>query len=204
MREPIKSLVAQSALPSGGRVFSDTLRLAIPPQRSTLRLQVGTRSLGTVNAIRIAGRPLPITANCWTGTDPVISRIAPDTWLLQSALHEAADILDAVRKGCGRRMFVVTDVSDAWVTITLEGAQATAVLARGSGLDFSLPTFHTSSCTRTRLAQLPVVVRRASFERFECIVDRPSAQYLYDWLQDAAIGICGTIHPQPDRSLGRS
>ncbi len=86
-------------------------------------------------------------------------------------------------------MFVVTDVSDAWVTITLEGAQATAVLARGCGLDLSLPTFHTSSCTRTRLAQLPVVIRRASFERFECIVDRPSAQYLYDWLQDAATGL---------------
>lgn len=189
MREPVALLFAQSALPSGGRVFSDTLRLSIPPQRSTLRLQVAARSLGTVNAIRIAGRPLPITANCWTGTDPVISRIAPDTWLLQSALHDAVDVLQAVRKGCGRRMFIVTDVSDALVTLTLEGAQSTAVLARGCGLDLSLTSFHTSSCTRTRLAQLPVVIRRASFERFECIVDRAAAQYLYDWLQDAATGL---------------
>lgn len=189
MPEPTTSLVAQSALPSGGRVFSDTLRLSIPPQRVTLRLQVSSRSLGTVNAIRIAGRPLPITANCWTGTDPVISRIAPDTWLFQSALHDAADLLEAVRKGCGRRTFVVIDLSDAYVTITVEGAQAPAVLARGCGLDLSLGTFNTSSCTRTRFAQMPVVVRRASFERFECIVDRTYAQYLYDWLQDAATGL---------------
>lgn len=189
MREPTTSLVAQSTLPSGGRVFSDTLRLSIPPARVTLRLQVAARSLGTVNAIRIAGRPLSITPNCWTGTDPVISRIAPDTWLFQSALHDAADVLEAVRMGCGRRTFVVMDLTDAFVTITVEGAQSTALLARGCGLDFSMGTFHTSSCTRTRLAQLPVVIRRASFERFECIVDRACAQYLYDWLQDAAAGL---------------
>ncbi|HEX9706786.1 MAG TPA: sarcosine oxidase subunit gamma family protein [Steroidobacteraceae bacterium] len=189
MREPTTSLVPQSALPAGGRVFSDTLRLSIPPQRVTLRLQVSARSLATVSAIRIAGRPLPITANCWTGTDPVISRIAPDTWLFQSSLHDATDILQAVRKACGRRMFVVTDLSDTFVTFTLEGAQATALLARGCGLDFSLSTFHTSSCTRTRLAQLPAVIRRASFERFECLVDRAVAQYLYDWFQDAAASL---------------
>ncbi len=189
MPEPTPSLVAQSALPSGGRVFSDHLRLSIPPQRVTLRLQVGARSLGTVSEIRIAGRPLPITANCWTGTDPVISRIAPDTWMFQSSLHDATDVLQAVRKGCGRRSFVVTDLSDAIATITVEGAQSTAVLARGCGLDLSLNVFHASSCTRTRLAQLPVVIRRASFERFECLVDRPAAQYLYDWLQDIATGL---------------
>jgi heterotetrameric sarcosine oxidase gamma subunit len=189
MPEPSTSLVAQSALPAGGRVFSDSLRLAVPPQRVTLRLQVSARSLSTVSAIRIAGRPLPITANCWTGTDPIISRIAPDTWLLQSALHGATDLLEAVQKGCGRRIFVITDLSDAFVTFTIEGAQSTALLARGCGLDLSLNTFNTSSCTRTRLAQMPVVVRRASFERFECIVDCTYAQYLYDWLQDAATGL---------------
>ena len=189
MPELTTSLVAQSALPSGGRVFSDGLRLSVLPQRVTLRLQVGARSLGTVNAIRIAGRPLPITANCWTASDPVISRIAPDTWLFQSALHDAADLLEAVRKDCGRRTFIVMDLSDATVTITVEGAQATAVLVRGCGLDLSLSTFNTSSCTRTRFAQMPVVIRRASFERFECIVDRSFAQHLYDWLQDAATGL---------------
>jgi heterotetrameric sarcosine oxidase gamma subunit len=189
MREPAVSLVAQSALPSGGRVFSDSLRLSIPPQRVTLRLQVAARSLSAVNAIRVARRPLPITANCWTGTDPVISRIAPDTWLFQSSLHDAADLIAAVRKGCGRRTFIVMDLSDAFVTITVEGAQATALLARGCGLDLSISTFHTSSCTRTRFAQMPVVVRRVSLERFECIVDRSYAQCLYDWLQDAATGM---------------
>ena len=124
-----------------------------------------------------------------TGTDPVISRIAPDTWLFQSALHDAADLLAAVRKDCGRRTFVVIDLSDAYVTIMVEGEQSTAVLARGCGLDLSMSSFNTSSCARTQFAQMPVVIRRASFERFECIVDRSYAQYLYDWLQDVANGL---------------
>lgn len=189
MPETVKTLVAQSSLPAGGRVFSDALRLSIPPPRVTLQLQVGARSLKTVDAIRIAGRPLAITPNSWTGADPVICRIAPDTWLMQSALHEAADVLQAVRRGCGRRTFVVTDLSDAVVTLALEGPQSPALLARSCSLDLSLITFNTSSCARTRFALLPVIVRRASFERFECIVDRSAAQFLYDWLQDAAVAL---------------
>jgi sarcosine oxidase subunit gamma len=186
MPEPVASLVAQSALPAGGRVFSDQLKLAVPPPRTCLRLRLGARSQKTVNALRIAGRTIPVAMNSWSGDDPVFCRIAPDTWLVQSALHEAADLLPAVRAGCGRRSFAVTDVSDALVTIVVEGAHAAALLARGCGLDLSLESFGHAACSRTRLAQLPVVLRRVNSEKFECIVDRPAAQWLYGWLEDAA------------------
>jgi sarcosine oxidase subunit gamma len=189
MPEPIASLFAKSSLPAGGRVFSDALRLAILPPRTLLRLQLGARSQKTVASLRIAGRPLPVGINTWGGEDPVFCRIAPDAWLIESALHEATDLLAAVRTGCGRRSFAVTDVSDALVTITVEGAQAPALLARGCGLDLSPGAFGNSACSRTRLAQLPVVLRRLTTEKFECAVDRPAAQWLYDWMQDAAEGL---------------
>ena len=189
MPERIKTLVAQSSLPAGGHVFSDALRLSIRPPRVTLQLQVAARSLKTVDAIRIAGRPLPLSPNSWTGADPVCCRIAPDTWLVQSALHDANDVMLALRKGCGRRTFVVTDLSDAFVTFWLEGAHSVALLARGCGLDLSVTAFRTSACTRTRVAQLPVIVRRAGFERFELMVDRAAAQYFHDWLRDAVAGL---------------
>jgi sarcosine oxidase subunit gamma len=127
--------------------------------------------------------------NTWSGDDPVFCRIAPDTWLVESSLHGAVDLLPAVRAGCGRRSFAVTDVSDAFVTLAVEGAQAPALLARGCGLDLTVEAFGNAACSRTRLAQLPVVVRRVTSEKFECIVDRSSAQWLYDWLQDAAGGL---------------
>jgi sarcosine oxidase subunit gamma len=127
--------------------------------------------------------------NSWSGEDPVICRIAPDTWLLLSALHEAADLVDAVRSASGRKPCAITDLSDAHVTIALDGPRAAEILARGCGIDFAPTVFGLDACARTRLAQLPVVVRRVTHERFECVVDRSAAQYLFDWMQDAAAGL---------------
>ena len=189
MPEPIAVLLAKSSLPAGGRVFSDTLRLSILPLRTVLRLQLGTRSQKTVATLRIADRSLPAALNTWMGEDPVFLRIAPDTWLIKSALHDASDLVPAVRAGCGRRSFAVTDVSDASVTIAVEGAQAAALVARGCGLDLSPLAFGEACCARTRLAQLPVVLRRANPARFECLVDRAVAQWLYEWMEDAAEGL---------------
>jgi heterotetrameric sarcosine oxidase gamma subunit len=189
MPEPIAVLLAKSSLPAGGRVFSDALRFSVLPLRTVLRLQLGARSQKSVTSLRIAGRALPVAMNTWSGDDPVFMRIAPDTWLVESALHEASDLIPAVRAGCGRRSFAVTEVSDALVTIAVEGALAAALLARGCGLDVSAETFGNSACARTRLAQLPVVVRRVNSERFECHVDRSAAQWLFDWMEDAAEGL---------------
>jgi heterotetrameric sarcosine oxidase gamma subunit len=189
MPEPIAVLLAKSSLPAGGRVFSDALRFSVLPLRTVLRLQLGARSQKTVASLRIAGRSLPVAMNSWSGDDPVFMRVAPDTWLVESALHEASDLIPAVRAGCGRRSFAVTEVSDALVTIAVEGSLAAALLARGCGVDVSAETFGSSACARTRLAQLPVVVRRVNSERFECLVDRSTAQWLYDWMEDAAEGI---------------
>ena len=189
MPEVISTLVAQSGLPSGGRVFSDHLKIAVLPNRNTLQLRLGSRSVKTVASLRIAGRSMPVTMNSWSGDDPVFCRIAPDLWLLQSAIHDSGDLEEAARAGCGKRSFAVTNISDACATLVIEGSLATSLLARGCGLDLSLGTFGTQACSRTRLAQLPVVLRRVNSERFECLVDRSAAQYLYDWIEDAVDGL---------------
>jgi len=189
MPDPIATLLAKSSLPAGGRVISDALSLSVLPLRTILRLQLGTRSQKTVAALRIAGRSLPVAMNTWMGEDPVFMRIAPDSWLVESALHEAADLVAAVRAGCGRRSYAVTDVSDTFVTIAVEGTLAAALLARGCGLDLSHGAFGSAACARTRLAQLPVVLRRVNSERFECLVDSSAAQWLSGWMEDAAEGL---------------
>jgi heterotetrameric sarcosine oxidase gamma subunit len=73
--------------------------------------------------------------------------------------------------------------------MAVEGTLAAPLLARGCGLDFSPGTFGNAACARTRLAQLPVVLRRITSERFECLVDRSAAQWLYAWMEDAAEGL---------------
>jgi heterotetrameric sarcosine oxidase gamma subunit len=189
MPEAIATLAEESSLAAGGRVFSDALRVSILPARTVLLLQLGTEAREAAASLRVAGRPMPLLPNSWSGDDPVFARIAPDAWLIQSALHGAAELAEAVRSGCGRRAAAVTDLTDAHVTIAIDGADASVLLARGCGLNFAIEAFGLSSCARTRLAQLPVVLRRIGSERFECLVDRSVAQWLHDWLHDAAVGL---------------
>jgi sarcosine oxidase subunit gamma len=189
MPEKIATLMAQSSMPAGGRVFSDTLRLTVLPARTVIQLRFAGQAPKGIGTLKIAGRPVPQAINTWSGDDPVICRIAPDTWLLFSALHEAPELLDAVRTACGKKSCAITNLSDAYVTLALDGARAAGVLARGCGIDFALNAFGPNACARTRLAQLPVVVRHVTAERFECVVDRSAAQYLFDWMQDAAAGL---------------
>lgn len=189
MPELVSTLVAQSSLPASGRVYSDTLKVSVLPVRAVLRLQLGARSQKSAGTLRIAERPLPTAINTWSGEDPVIARIAPDTWLLLSAWHEAGELLPAVRTACGRRSYAVTDISDSLVTIALEGALAVTILARGCGIDFAGEVFGNFACARTRLAGLPVVLRRVNSEKFECAVDRTAARWLYEWIEDVAEGL---------------
>jgi sarcosine oxidase subunit gamma len=179
----------QSSMPAGGRVFSDTLRLTVLPARTVIMLRLAGQAPKGIGTLKIAGRPVPSAMNTWSGDDPVICHIAPHTWLLFSALHEAPELLDAVRTACGKKPCAIADLSDAYVTLALDGARAALVLARGCSVDFAPGAFGPDACTRTRLAQLPVVVRRVTAERFECVVDRSAAQYLFDWMQDAAAGL---------------
>lgn len=189
MSEKIATLMPQSSMPAGGRVFNDALQLVVLPSRSVVQLRLATHTPRAIAALKIAGRPVAKEMNTWIGDDPAICRIGPDTWLLLSSLHEAADLVDAVRSACKKRPCAITDLSDAYVTLTLDGPRAAEVLARGCSIDLSPAAFGLESCTRTRLAQLPVVLRRLTAERFECSVDRSAAQYLHDWMQDAVTGL---------------
>ena len=189
MPEPVATLIAQSGLAAGGRVFSDALKFTILPTRAILRLQLGARSQKSAGSLRIAERPLPVAMNTWSGEDPVIARIAPDTWLLFSAWHEAGELLPAVRTACGRRSYAVTDISDSLVTLAIEGPLAPLLLARGCGIDFAGESFGNFACARTRLAGLAIVLRRVTSDKFECAVDRSAAQWLYEWMEDVAEGL---------------
>lgn len=157
--------------------------------RASVRLQVASRALPTIAAATIADEPLPQQANTWTGADPAIWWVAPDAWLLQSTSQDGGELAAATRIACTNLPCAVTDLSDALVTIALTGPDAGAVLARGCGLDLRAGAFGARACARTRLAQLPVLIRKTGSARYELVVDSAAARYLLDWLADAAAGI---------------
>lgn len=159
----------------------------LPPRRS-VRLQVAARALPAAASQSIGGIALPQQPNTWIGQDPLICWVAPDAWLIQSVQADD-DFAAVVRNACASLACAVTDLSDALETIALEGRRAGDVLARGCGLDLREASFGPQSCARTRLAQLPVLIRKSSSTRFELLIDCSAAQYLEDWLRDAAVGV---------------
>ncbi|MGQ0383710.1 MAG: sarcosine oxidase subunit gamma [Gammaproteobacteria bacterium] len=192
MTEKVSALIAHSGLAAGGRVLAEALHLSVLTPRTVLVFRLGARAQKSAGDIRVAGRPLPLAVNSWSGDDPVFCRVGPDAWTILSAQHEAAELTEAVAAGCKRRSHAVTDVSDAWVTIAIEGPQAAELLARGCGLELSESAFGHNSCTRTRVAELPVLLRRVSQDRFELMVDRSAAAWFHGWLEDAAVAVIQT------------
>ena len=186
MADPIRSLSSLAALPPAERLYDDWLRLAVLPARTILRLQLAV-SARQPGKVRLPGQRLPEAMNSFIGENPVVARIAPDSWLFIAAWHAGPALMAALRAACARLPFALTDLSDAHVTIAVEGPRAIPVLARGCGID--LETLAADACLRTRFAQLPAVLRRAAADRYELIVDRPVAKWLFDWLQDAAAGL---------------
>jgi len=158
------------------------------PPRASVRLQVSVRALPAA-AAGIGRVALPDQPNTWAGADPIIWWVSPDAWLLQSASQDGGTLAATTRAACASLPCAVTDLSDALVTIALEGPQAIGVLARGCGLDLRAGSFGAQACARTRLAQLPVLIRKSASARFELVVDRSAAKYLQDWLADAAVGL---------------
>lgn len=186
MPDAIRNLKSLPALPAEERDYDDVLRLAALPPRTILRLQLAV-SAQPSGKVRIPGQRLPEAMNSYIGENPVVARIEPDSWLFIAAWHAGPALMAALRAACARRAFALTDLSDAHATFVVEGPRANAILVRGCGID--VEKLAADACLRTRFAQLPAVLRRAAAERYELIVDRAVAKYLFDWLQDAAAGL---------------
>src|SRR5580704_549372 len=81
------------------------------------------------------------------------------------------------------------DLSCAIKVLRVEGLAVSEVLAKVCGLDLDPRRFPAGRCTRTRLAQLAVVVDCIEPSScFDLYVARSHVTYLHTWLVDAATG----------------
>jgi sarcosine oxidase, subunit gamma len=116
-----------------------------------------------------------------------IVTFSPADWLMVSEVIDASRLLERVRQHVGEGLMAVVDVSCALKVIEIRGPAAVEVLSKGCGLDLHPQRFPAGRCTRTRLAQLPVIIDCTDPEpRFELYVGRSYVGYLNSWLMDAA------------------
>jgi sarcosine oxidase, subunit gamma len=113
---------------------------------------------------------------------------SPGEWLLISDTLDARSLRQHAHHIHHQGIATVSG-SPGLAAIRFEGPAARDVLKDGCGLDFHPASFQTGTCTRTRLAGLPVIIDyRDAGPRFELYVGRSYVPYLNSWLLDAALG----------------
>ena len=119
---------------------------------------------------------------------------APGEWLLVSPGNPASDLRELIEADSSRQGMALVELTSGLEVLDVGGVSVRQVLSKGCGLDFHPRRFPCGRCARTRFAQIPVLLDCIEeLDRFELYVARSYAQYLKDWLLDAAVEfVCAT------------
>lgn len=110
--------------------------------------------------------------------------LGPDIWLLISDNQEAASIVKKCETTLQGMLLNAVDYSSGLAVFRIGGTNASQLLASGTGLDLRTTAFPPGSCSRTRLAQVAVVVVATGNEEFELYIDRSYERYFQSWIDD--------------------
>jgi sarcosine oxidase, subunit gamma len=148
---------------------------AIPAGRAILHLRTWTRA-----PVSLPGLP-------WAVRDARLLALGPDEWLMMSDSIDGPGLHGAVAAPAREHGIAAADVSQGLAGLRLGGVAAPDVLSMGCGLDLHAKSFPVGSATRTRFAQLPVVIECTSSEpRYEIFVGASYLPYLQAWIEEAA------------------
>ena len=118
--------------------------------------------------------------------------IGPDEWLVVTPPGGEAETATDLRAVLATHEAAVTDVSESLAVITIAGAGARTVLAKGMSIDLHPRAFAAGRCARASLAKTVVLLHQTDNEpAFDIYVDRSFAEYLWQWLEDAAQSMLG-------------
>jgi len=174
-------LQSQEPLPDGFRVTVDPFLTM-----TNLRFQPGGPATDAVTAL--LGVTPPTQPNTWVrGNGGSVIWLGPDEWLVVSELAaletQEADLRAAVTPFGG----AAVDVSGQRVKLTLRGRHVRDVLAKGCALDLHHSVFRSGSSAQTTLGLAGVVLLAGDDpDEFTVLVRQSFANYLADWLVDAA------------------
>jgi len=134
------------------------------------------------------GARAPVAPTTWAeGNDCWICWLGPNEW--EVITHEGQE--DDYRLGLldrlGDQHAAVVDVSDYYTTFRIAGPRARDLLAKGTPLDLHPRVFGAGRCAGTILAKATVlIVQVDDTPAYDIQVRWSMAEYLIDWLEDAA------------------
>lgn len=156
-----------------------------PARRFVLRGDSAARAA----AERALGVPVPPVA-CRAGAagQRAALWLGPDEWLLLMPAADAAGE-EALASALAGLAHSLVDVSHRQIGLILSGPAAISLLVAGCPLDLDAGAFPVGMCTRTMLAKAEVVLWRTGAQEFRLEVWRSFADYITQYLAEAARGI---------------
>lgn len=150
-----------------------------------LRLkQENTEQLAAVERVLGVALPLqPLTSV--TQGDVSVFWTSPDEWTIIVPGLEAFDYETKFRAEMSGHYSLV-NVSGGQTMVEVWGSDVVEMLKKSTPLDLDLSTFPVGKVAGSVFAKAGAVVRRTAEDRFELIIRRSFADYLWLWLQDAS------------------
>ena len=194
LESPLAAITGQG--PRALSVDGDSVTLGEMPFCDMLNIRGNAADVAFVQAVQLAtGLALPVVANTATlGESGQLLWLGPDEWVLKlppSSAHyqhpSPAEAMEAtLRSALAGKHVSLVPVGHGFTTLTVEGAGAAALLARGCPLDFHPRAFAAGAVAQSHVAKAgATIVCLTAGTHFELIVRRSFADYLYRWLCEA-------------------
>ena len=141
---------------------------------------------------RVLGRPPPDAPNTFVetrfgGEGAVIAWAGPEEWFVVGQEEGSSGLRIALRQAIPEADGAVVDVSSGVTLFSLEGRRARDLIAAGCSIDVHPRVFGPGRCVQTLYARTGVLVlQRDETPRFEMMVRRSYADWLWRWMETAA------------------
>ncbi|SFU96355.1 sarcosine oxidase subunit gamma [Halomonas korlensis] len=139
----------------------------------------------------LPGRPNGLTRDA--SGERSIQWLSPDEWLVIVPGGEEFALEGKLRKALGEAHYAIVDASGGQTLIELEGEMARELLMKSTPYDVHPDAFPVGKGVTTVFAKATVILRRPDEQRWELVLRRSFADYLYRWILDAgaeyAIGV---------------
>lgn len=184
-QEPFDSLREDlsSRLPNwaGLRVTISTAGLLLLQSRSEAALQDALT--GEI------GLTIPAPGEACVRGDYALLWLTPAEWLLELPVREIDSLQSALTRRLSTSFTVLTDMSDAFACLEVNGTSAAEVLMSGCSLDLHPHAFRAGRVACTEFADIPIIIRKTEEPHgFRCLIDRSFAGHMRNWLMDRAQG----------------
>ncbi len=139
------------------------------------------------NAESVLGIQLPLQPNTQhASADQTCYWTGPDEWLLHCRLDATGPMVKALKAKLRDTHFAVTEVTDYYTVLHLDGSDAIALLSRACPLDLHSEKFTVGDCAQTRFGHASILLHKTGdTPSFDIQVRWSYTEYVWNYLASA-------------------